>query len=85
MSEIGQEKVTKTKKKQLQIQEKTKKDKLEQRCRNAMTQWIKKGKTLTRNGDTPRDNAAEPTLNKATRDLIQRMKGTVIPVHGDGA
>ena len=50
-----------------------------------MTQWIKKGNTLTRNGYTPRDNTAEPTLNKITRDLIQRIKGTVIPVHGDGA
>ena len=58
---------------------------MEQRCRNAMTQWIKKGNTLTRNRDAPRDNTAEPTLNKITRDLIQRIKGTVIPVHGDGA
>ena len=85
LTEPGPEKITQTKKKQLKIQDKIKQDKLEQQCRNAMTQWIKKGKTPTRNEDTPRDNAVEPTLDRTTRDLIQRMQGTVIPVHGDGA
>ena len=42
--------------------------------------------TPTRDTDIPNcDNTAEPTLNKILRDLIQRIKGTVLSVHGDGA
>ena len=32
-----------------------------------------------------KDDAVEPTLNRAIREAIQKIRGIIIPVHGDGA
>ena len=61
-------------------------DKLEQEYRSAMGQWASSAGKPKRNRQTPiKADTLESTINKATRDVIQKMQGIIIPVHGDGA
>ena len=61
-------------------------DNLEQEHRSAMGKWLAKAETTKRQRQIPNKNEApEPTLNSATREVIKKMQGIIIPVHGDGA
>ena len=76
----------KVNKKQRNKQQQIKMDKLEQQHRSAMEKWLTKTETTKRERQMPtKDDAPEPLLNKATREVIKKMRGLIIPVHGDGA
>ena len=59
---------------------------MEQQHRTAMQQWIQNSPTQKRNRNTIiRDDTPEPNRSQIIKDLIHNMRGTVIPIHGDGA
>ena len=77
------QKVKKITKKQKQIRE----DELAAQHRNAWTRWQTTG-TMKRKEvpmRTQGDDYPEPIMNNHVRELIQRCRGMILAVHGDGA
>ena len=61
-------------------------DNLEQEHRSAMGKWLAKMETTKRQRQMPnKDDAPESTIDRVTREVIQKIQGIIIPVHGDGA
>ena len=71
---------------QQKIQGKIREENLEQQHRTAMQQWIQNSTTQKRTRDTIiRDDTPEPNLPQIIKDLTHTVRGTVIPIHADGA
>ena len=77
---------TKTTKKQRKKQQRIKMDNLEQEHRSIMGKWLANaGKTKRQRQMPNKDDAPEPTIKRTTREVIQKIQGIIMPVHGDGA